>query len=71
MMKVKKMIELLKKENKNAEIFAYLGATDGYSIVDIGINDAIIGKGKSKKKEFVLIPIQIPEELTAWRNEDE
>ena len=70
-MKVKKLIELLKKENKNAEIFAYLGGTDGYSIVDIGINDAIIGKGESNKKEFVLIPVQIPEDLTAWRKHDE
>ena len=43
-MKVSKLIELLKTENQDAEIFAYLGAEQGYKIVDIGQEGgAVIG----------------------------
>ena len=65
-MTVKKMINLLKKEDQNSKIFAYLGAKEGWEIVEIGYGDAIIGKGRSKNKAFVLIPVQVPEKFTKW-----
>ena len=65
-MKVKKMIKLLNKENPDATIFAYLGAKDGWEMASIGINDAIIGKTKSDKNDFVLLPIEIPEKFQPW-----
>ena len=69
-MKVKKLIELLKEENQNAEVFAYLGAKKGYKVVQIGIeNGAVIGKGKSGKDSFVLLPIQVPSKFDPWEKE--
>ena len=42
-MKVKKLIELLKKENPNADVGVWLSGDEGWEIVDIGVGDAIIG----------------------------
>lgn len=65
-MKVQKLINLLNKENPEATIVAYLGSKEGWEMVDIGINDAIIGKTKSDKDNFVLLPIDIPEKFQPW-----
>ena len=67
-MKVSKLIELLKTENQDAEIFAYLGAEQGYKIVDIGQEGgAVIGKGRTDDdRSFVLLPIQVPSEFEPW-----
>ena len=43
-MTVKRFIALLKAENQDAEIIAYLGAEDGWEMVELGMGDAIIGK---------------------------
>jgi len=66
-MTVSKLIKLLEKENKNAEIFAYLGAKQGWKIQEIGMGgDAIIGKMKSEKESFVLLPIEVPDTFEKW-----
>ena len=65
-MKVKKLIELLKKEDPNADVGVWLAGTDGWEIVDIGVGDAIIGNKPSGEKEFVLLPVKIPDELLDW-----
>ena len=65
-MKVKKLIELLKKEDPDADVGVWLAGTDGWEIVDIGVGDAIIGHKPSGQKEFVLLPVEIPDELLDW-----
>ena len=65
-MKVSKLVELLKTENQDAEVIAYLGAEDGWEMVELGLGDAIIGRQRTNKKEFVLIPVQVPNKLQPW-----
>ena len=67
-MKVSKLVELLKSENQDAEVFAYLGAEQGYKVVEIGKeNGAIIGKGMTgDNRSFVLLPIEVPSEFEPW-----
>ena len=70
-MKVGKLIELLKEENQDASIFAYLGAEQGWKVVDLGRGDAIIGRMKTGfDKEFVLLPIEVPSEFDPWEEEE-
>ena len=70
-MKVGKLIELLKEENQDASIFAYLGAEQGWKVVDLGRGDAIIGRMKTGfDKEFVLLPIEVPSEFDPWEGEE-
>ena len=68
-MTVKKLIELLKKEKQGAEVIAYLGAEEGWEMVELGIGDAILGKQRTKEGEFVLIPIEVPKKLQPWAKE--
>ena len=68
-MKVKELISVLKKENQNSEIFAYLGAEEGWSIVPLGLGDAIIGKQKTGKESFILLPVEVPKEFDKWEGE--
>mgnify|MGYP003132390078 CR=1 FL=1 len=67
-MKVKKLIELLKKEDPNAEIGVWLAGDDGWEIVDLGVGDAIIGHKPSGEKNFVLLPVQLPDRLLDWED---
>ena len=70
-MKVSKLVELLKEENQDASIFAYLGAEQGWKVVDLGRGDAIIGRMKTGfDKEFVLLPIEVPSEFDPWEGEE-
>ena len=64
-MKVNELIKLLKSEDQDAEIFAYLGAKNGFKVVKIGQEGgAILGKGiAGKDRSFVLIPIEVPNEF--------
>ena len=68
-MKVSKLIELLKKENQHAEVIAYLGAEEGWEMVELGMGDAIIGKMRTNRDEFVLIPVEVPDKLQPWAKE--
>jgi len=65
-MRVKKLINLLKKENQNAQVGIYLGAKEGWEIVEIGSGDAIIGKMKTDRDDFVLLPAEVPNQLQKW-----
>ena len=66
-MKVSKLVELLQLEDQDAEVFAYLGAEQGFKVVDLGKGDAIIGKGMTEDdRSFVLIPIEVPNEFEPW-----
>ena len=67
-MKVSKLIELLKVENQDAEVIAYLGAEGGWEKVELGIGDAIIGKTRTDEGSFVLIPVQVPSKLQPWED---
>ena len=67
-MKVSKLIELLKIENQDAEVIAYIGAEDGWEMVELGIGDAIIGKTRTDEGSFVLIPVQVPNKLQPWED---
>ena len=67
-MKVSKLVELLKIENQDAEVIAYLGAEDGWEMVELGIGDAILGKQRTDKGSFVLIPVQVPNKLQPWED---
>ena len=45
-MKVGELVKLLKSEEQDAEVFAYLNSEKGYKVVDIGQEGgAVIGKG--------------------------
>ena len=70
-MKVSKLIDLLKAEDKNAEVIAYLGAEQGFKVVEIGQEGgAVIGKGIADgDRSFVLLPIQVPSEFEPWAKE--
>ena len=68
-MKVSKLIELLQSENKDAEVMAYLGAEEGWEIVELGMGDAILGKQKTDEGDFVLIPVEVPDKLQPWAEE--
>ena len=70
-MKVSNLIRLLEKEDQHSEVFAYLGAEQGYKIVDIGQEGvAVIGKGRADgDRSFVLLPIQVPSEFEPWSKE--
>ena len=65
-MKVSKLVELLKSENQDAEVFAYLGAEQGWKIQELGYGDAIIGKQRTDKDSFVLIPVEVPSKFEPW-----
>ena len=67
-MKVSKLIELLNVEDQDAEVIAYLGAEDGWEMVELGLGDAILGKQRSDKNNFVLIPVQVPNKLQPWED---
>ena len=72
-MKVKDLIKLLKKEKPNAEVLAWVANEHGYALLDIGIEDAIIGyltQDYPCEKEFVLIPIDVDVKFTPWENLD-
>ena len=69
-MTVKKLIQLLKKEDKNAEVMAWLSQEMGWQITGIGVNDAIVGRMKTGEKDFVLLPIEIPEKFEEWAKEE-
>ena len=70
-MKVSKLIELLKQENQDSEVYAYLGAEKGWKLVNLGRGDAIIGRMKTGfDKEFVLLPIEVPSEFDPWEGEE-
>ena len=69
-MKVSKLVELLKIENQDAEVIAYIGAKDGWEMVELGIGDAIIGKTRTDEGSFVLIPVQVPNKLQPWADEE-
>ena len=68
-MKVSNLVELLKTENQDAEVFAYLGAEQGWKIQELGYGDAITGKQRTDKDSFVLIPVEVPEEFEPWAEE--
>ena len=68
-MKVSKLVELLKTEDQDAEVFAYLGAEQGWKIQKLGYGDAIIGKQRTDKDSFVLIPVEVPSEFEPWAEE--
>ena len=68
-MKVSKLVELLKTENQDAEVFAYLGAEQGWKIQELGYGDAIIGRQRTDKESFVLIPVEVPKEFEPWAEE--
>ena len=77
-MKVSKLVELLKTEDQDAEVFAYLGAEQGWKIQELGYGDAIIGRQRTEdlisnssafKESFVLIPVEVPEEFEPWAEE--
>ena len=67
-MKVSKLVELLKVENQDAEVIAYLGAEGGWEMVELGMGDAIIGKTRTDEGSFVLIPVQVPNKLQPWED---
>ena len=67
-MKVSKLVELLKVENQDAEVIAYIGAEGGWEMVELGIGDAIIGKTRTDEGSFVLIPVQVPNKLQPWED---
>ena len=68
-MKVSKLVELLKKENQHAEVIAYLGAEEGWEMVELGMGDAIIGRQRTDKESFVLIPVEVPKKFQPWAKE--
>lgn len=70
-MKVKNLIKLLKNENLNAEVGVWLGAEEGWDIVEIVSGDAIIGKIKTDSDDFVLLPVQVPNKLNKWEENEE
>ena len=67
---VEQIEKLLKKEDPNAKVGAWLSGKDGWEIVDIGVGDAIIGKTRTNNKDFILLPIQIPSKLSKWAEEE-
>ena len=71
-MKVNELVKLLKSEDQSAEVFAYLGAKEGYKVVEIGQEGgAVIGKGiASGDRSFVLIPIEVPSKFEPWAKGD-
>ena len=69
-MKVSKLVELLKSEKQDAEVFAYLGAEQGWKIQELGYGDAIIGRQRTEKESFVLIPVEVPSEFEPWAKEE-
>ena len=68
-MKVSKLIELLKEESQDAEVIAYLGAEDGWELVELGMGDAVIGRQRTDKNSFVLIPVEVPTKFQPWADE--
>ena len=67
-MKVSKLVELLKVENQDAEVIAYIGAEGGWEMVELGLGDAIIGETRTDEGSFVLIPVQVPNKLQPWED---
>ena len=65
-MKVKKLIGILKKEDQNASVFVYLGAEQGWKIVELAYGNAVIGASKTQKDSFVLIPVEVPRKFEPW-----
>ena len=68
-MKVSKLIELLNTENQDAEVFAYLGAEQGWKIQQLGYGDAVIGSSRTDKESFVLIPVEVPTKFEPWSDD--
>ena len=70
-MTVHELIMLLENENPEATVIAYLGAEEGWELVDIGMNDAIIGKARTNEDSFILIPVEVPDEFQDWADQTE
>ena len=68
-MTVKKLVELLKEEEQDAEVFAYLGAEQGWKIQKLGYGDAVIGKQRTNEGSFVLLPVEVPSKFEPWAEE--
>ena len=68
-MKVRELVKLLNQENQDSEVFAYLGAEQGWKIQELGYGDAIIGKQRTDKDSFVLIPVEVPSKFEPWAEE--
>ena len=67
-MKVSELINLLEQESQDAEVFAYLGAEKGWKIQKFGYGDAVIGRQKTEKENFVLIPVSVPNKFEKWED---
>lgn len=67
-MKVSKLVELLKTENQDAEIFVCVHSYKGFKVVEIGQKGgAVIGKGVAEDgRPFVLLPIECPTQFEPW-----
>ena len=68
-MKVRELVKLLNQENQDSEVFAYLGAEQGWKIQELGYGDAIIGKQRTDENSFVLIPVEVPSKFEPWAEE--
>ena len=68
-MKVRELVKLLNQENQDSEVFAYLGAEQGWKIQELGYGDAITGKQRTGKDSFVLIPVEVPSKFEPWAEE--
>ena len=71
-MKVKTLIDLLKKEDPNATVLVWLSKDEGWQVTEVGVGDAIIGNmtdGYPCKSEYVLLPIECPEVFEDWADD--
>ena len=69
-MTVRKLIELLKKENQDSKVLAYVTSEQGWILVDMCPGDAVIGRLSDRSKSVVL-PAKVPTIFLPWAEEDE
>ena len=64
-MKIKRLLEILRKEDPDLEVAVWLAGKDGWEIVDIGVGDAVVGTTEGPNG-IVLLPVELPEKLLEW-----
>jgi len=66
-MKVKELKILLDEYDDDSSIFAWIANDHGHCVVNLGYNDAVIGKTEDG---FILLPVHLPPQESFFKWDD-
>jgi hypothetical protein len=68
-MTVRELLKLLKDENPDSEVLAWVSNKKGYALVDLGIDDISVGYMAEEypfKNKFIVIPVDVDVPFESW-----